>query len=197
MLKKTFFYSLTFLVLLISLIIINLLIINKKDYEEFKKVTALNSSEIKSKNAYQERKNVKKDLYIVDSLERKHFIITSKSSEIYLDKMPKKYNVKEKLSDIEFHLLDSDKLLSAVKYLQAKDGVYYFPEHEMVLNDVNIFFFQNVSKKIDSQNLDVNDAFFKGKSSKITFSIFDKKPKMISEDFKGKFSPPKSVICEK
>ena len=99
MLKRAFIISFICLSIIIFLFSINLCIITKKDLQNFKK-SQEKSLEIKSNSAYQERKNIKKDLYITDKLTRKHYVISADLSQIFISKKNQRYELIENLDTL-------------------------------------------------------------------------------------------------
>jgi len=201
MLKKTFIFSLFGLVIFISLFLLNFLFINEKDIIAYNNLEQKNL-EYDATKAYQKRENVQKDLYIVDKNARKHYQISSKISEIFLDRKHQKYQLIENLNSITlicFEDILDPQIMQQIKYITAKSGSYMFPSHKFNLFDVNLSFinthnFSNIylNKKNLYHAIDKN-AYFQGKAKELSFSIHKKKPEIKAISFVGSFNPKKSV----
>ena len=194
MLRKTFVFSSIFLGLFICLFITNLLIITKKDLNEYQNIQN-RSAQIDSKTVYQKRANVKKDLYIVDNFARKRYSIKSDLSTIFINRKNDRYILKENLDKITLICFENslDNQFEHVKYITAQSGVYFFPTHKFELSDVDLSFV-NTMKGLD---IALNEPYFKGKANKLHFSIYEKKPKIEALNFIGSFDPKKESKCEK
>lgn len=195
MLKKAFIFSFIGIFICLVLFVLNLCIITKKDAQNFSK-NEQKGNDIKSHSAYQKRKDVKKDLYIIDNDIRKHYIIKSQNSEIFLNKKNQNYEIIENLDNITlicFENIDNISKLKQVKYITAKNGLYYFPSHNLELNDVDVSFFN--TSKINKLNL--NKAYFSGHAKELNFSVEEKKPIIEISSFEGSFDPKKGIKCEK
>ncbi|KKK71977.1 hypothetical protein LCGC14_2908530, partial [marine sediment metagenome] len=147
MLKKTFVLSLLGLVIFITLFLLNFLYINEKDIVAYNNLAQKNL-EFDSTKAYQKRENVQKDLYVIDKNTRKHYLISSKLSEIFLDRKNQKYELIENLNSITLicyeDILDTQ-MMQHIKYITAKSGSYIFPSHKFNLFDVNLSFINTLN----------------------------------------------------
>lgn len=191
MLKKAFIFSSIGLSILTFLFLANLLIITKKDLKDFNKCRQ-KEVDIKVNSAYQERKNVKKDLYIVDNQTRKHFVISSNLSEIYLNKKHQNYELIESLDKITlicFEKFDKLSNLQHIKYITAQKGYYFFPSHNLELKDVNLSFITTS----DPKQINFNNTYFSGHASELNLFIRKKKPVIEASSFEGLFDPKKSL----
>lgn len=189
MLRKAFIVSFICISFFIFLFFTNLFIITKKDLKNFKKCKQ-KEVEVKSHSAYQERKKVKKDLYIVDNETRKHYIINSDQSEIFLNRKNQSYELIENLDKINFlciENIDKKTNLNHIKYITANKGYYFFPSHNIELKDVNLSFVNTTNP----QKIDLNNAYFKGHSNELNFTIHKKKPVIEAASFDGIFDPKK------
>lgn len=194
MLKKTFIISFVFLSIIICLFFINLLIITNKDFEKFNKYQK-KSFEIKANSAYQERKNVRKDLFLVDNQTRKHYIISSDVSEFFLNKKNKSYELIENLDKLTllcFEKFDKQSNLQHIKYITAQKGYYFFPSHNLELKNVNLAFINANSL----ENLNLNNAYFSGHAKEMNLTIRKKKPIIEASAFNGLFNPKKGLKCQ-
>jgi hypothetical protein len=194
MLRKAFVISSICISIIIFLFLLNLFIITKKDLKNFNK-SLQKGFDIKSQSAYQERKDVKKDLYIVENDIRKYYIISSDFSKIFLNRKNQTYELVENLDNITlfcFENIYSTKLQN-IKHMTAQKGYYYFPSQIFELKDVNINFI-NAS---NFQKLDFNNAYFTGHASELHFSIKKKKPVIEAITFDGSIDPKKGFKCEK
>ena len=209
MLKRTFVYFLLGLVVFTSLFLLNFLYINEKDLVAYNNLEQKNL-EFDSTTAYQKRENVQKDLYIIEKNTRKHYLISSKLSEIFLDRTNQKYQLIENLNFITFicfeDILDSQ-MIEQIKYITANRGSYTFPSHKFNLFDVNLSFINAVNfnqtslvqARLDQTSLDqtsFTNAYFQGKAKELNFCIHKKKPEIKAISFEGSFNPKKSVKCE-
>jgi hypothetical protein len=195
MLKKAFLVSLFSLITLIILLFINFFIISKNDLEKFNQAQTKNY-EIQSQSAHQKRQNVKKDLYIVDKTTRKHYVISSNSSEIFLNRKNQKYELIENLDKITFlcfENIDPNEKFQHIRYITANNGSYFFPSHNLELKDVNLSFINSLITK----NIDFQNPYFAGQAKKLYFSIQNKKPIIEVFSFEGSFDPKKGFKCSK
>ena len=201
MLKKTFIFSLLGLVIFITLFLLNFLFINKKDIVAYNNLEQKNL-EYDATKAYQKRENVQKDLYIVDKNARKHYQISSKLSEIFLDRKNQKYQLIENLNSITlicFEDILDPQMMQQIKYITAKSGSYIFPSHKFNLFDVNLSFVNTLNfthTSMGQTSLDqtiFKNAYFQGKAKELSFSIHKKKPEIKAISFEGSFNPKKSV----
>ncbi len=194
MLKKTFVISFICISIIIFLFLTNLFIITKKDLQDFNKCQQ-KGFDIKSHSAYQERKDVRKDLYIVDNETRKHYVISSNLSQIFLTRKNLNYELIENLDTITFlcfENINSSLKLQNIKHITAQKGYYFFPSHNFELKDVNLSFINTNSKTID-----LNNAYFTGHANELHFSIQKKKPVIEALTFEGLFDPKIGFKCEK
>ena len=206
MLKKTFIFSLLGLVIFTTLFLLNFLFINEKDIVAYNNLEQKNL-EYDATKAYQKRENVQKDLYIVDKNARKHYQISSKLSEIFLDRKHQKYQLIENLNSITlicFEDISDPQMMQQIKYITAKSGSYIFPSHKFNLFDVNLSFINTLNfnhASVEQTSLDqaildqtiFKNAYFQGKAKELTFSVHKKKPEIKAISFEGSFSPKKSV----
>lgn len=195
MLKKAFIFSFVLSTVFIFLFFTNLFIITKKDLENFNRIEQKNF-DIKSHSAYQERKNVRKDLYIVDKQSRKHYVISSDLSDFFLNRKEQKYELIETLEKITFLCFENvDKAtnLQHIKYITANKGFYFFPSHNLKLKDVNLSFINTLKQK----NIDFQNTYFTGKAKELNFSVQEKKPIIEVSSFEGSFDPKIGFRCEK
>jgi len=198
MLKRAFLVSLICLTIFIFLFLTNLFIISKKDFANFHSIQQ-KSSALNSQTAYQERQNVKKDLYIVDNNTRNHYVIASDLSEIFINRKNLKYELIENLNKITFLCYEDvlgNQKFQHIKYITAEDGIYLFPSHKFELNDVNLSFVNTINKSKVSE-VDFKNAYFKGKAKKLNFTVHKKKPTIEAISFDGSFNPKKGLRCEK
>jgi len=215
MLKRTFLYSLLGLVIFIVLFLLKFLYINEKDRAAYNNLKQKNL-DFDSTTAYQKRENVQKDLYVIEKNTRKHYLISSKLSEIFLDRKNQKYQLIENLNFITFicfeNILNSQ-TFQQIKYITANSGNYIFPAHKFNLFDVNLSF-TNTSNQtsldqtcLDQTGLSQNNlnfmqlyqdaAYFQGKAKELNFSIHKKKPEIKAISFEGSFNPKKGEKCER
>ncbi len=199
MLKKTFIYSLLGLVIFIIFFLFNFLYISEKDKIAYNNLEQKNLDFDLTK-AYQKRENVQKDLYVIDKENRKHYQISSKLSEIFLNRENQKYQLIENLNSITFLCFEdslSPQMIEHVKCITANTGNYIFPCHKFNLFDITLSFIN--TSHFDKTNLEqsFSDAYFKGKAKELAFSIHKRKPKIKAISFEGSFNPKKSTKCEK
>ncbi|NGX34319.1 MAG: hypothetical protein K1060chlam1_00671 [Candidatus Anoxychlamydiales bacterium] len=200
MLKRTFVYSLLGLVIFISLFLLKFLYINEKDVVAYNNLEQKNLA-FDSTTAYQKRENVQKDLYVIEKSTRKHYLISSKLSEIFLDRKNQKYQLIENLNFITFicfeDILDNQ-MMQQIKYITANSGSYTFPSHKLNLFDVNLSFINTLNfNQTSLDQASFSNAYFQGKAKELNFSINKKKPEIKAISFEGSFNPKKSVKCEK
>lgn len=191
MLKKAFIFSSIGLSIFAFLFLANLFIITKKDINHFNKCRQ-KDIDIKVNTAYQERKNVKKDFYVVDNQTRKHYIISSNLSEIFLNKKHQNFELIENLDTITllcFEKFDKLSNLHHIKYITAQKGYYFFPSHNLELKDVNLSFLTTA----DPNDLNFNNAYFSGHANELNLFIKKKKPVIEAYSFDGLFNPKKGL----
>ncbi|MFA6118461.1 MAG: hypothetical protein WCT85_03755 [Parachlamydiales bacterium] len=191
MLKRAFIVSIIFLGISISLFLTNLFIITKKDLSEFESMTQKNG-DFKSQTAHQIRKDVKKDLYIIDNSSRNHYIVSSNESEIFLNKKNQKYELIENLNNIKFLCYENveDQNSGQIKDISAQSGIYYFPAHKLNLKNIDLSFY-NITNSIDSYVS--RNPFFTGMAKELFFSVNKKKPVIEVKSFEGSFNPHKGL----
>jgi len=195
MLKKAFIFSCICISIFIFLFFINLFIITEKDLKNFQ-FNQQKGLDIKAQNTYQERKNVRKDLYVIDKETRKHYVISSDLSKIFINKKNQNYELIENLDKITFlcfENIDPITKLQHIKYITSLKGFYFFPSHCLELKDINLSFI-NANKQT---NIDFNNAYFTGHAKELKFSIQNKKPIIEIFAFDGLFDPKKGYKCEK
>jgi len=196
MLKKTFVCSIFILGVFIFLFLTNMFFIKEKDLKEYTELTQRDND---FKTAHQKRQSVKKDLYIIDKNARKHFIISSDHSEIFLRKKHQKYELIENLSKIKFLCLENilkQSNIQNIKCFQAQTGTYFFPTHKLQLNDINLAFINTALNPSFLKNWNMQNAYFKGSAKELYFSISKKKPLIEAISFEGSFNPKKGLKCE-
>ena len=192
MLKRTFCISIITSFFLLICLITNFFIIKKSDYKEYaklidKKVKLTQNASIKKQKASQFRKNVQKDLYLVDDNNRRHFRLFCNETEIFLIPNKNSLMLQEKLTNLKCWI--QDKILEQsyeVKYFEAKTGKYTFPSHSFFANNVDILFFhQNINKKFSE--IDEKEAYMSGFAKDINFTLSEKKPIFNANDFQATF----------
>jgi hypothetical protein len=192
MLRKTFYIAFISTVCSVLIITSNLFIISKKDYEDFKNLNVLNKPNNDS-DITQNREDVQKDLYIIDDNFRKHFQISSKSSVLYLKQNKNNIDFYENLSDISCYFQDKfiEKNKFSYQHLKqftSKNGIYKYPSHSFIANDVNLNFYY-LKKDLDFNKLDNNNAYLQGKAKNIELKLIDKKPILNACEIDALFFP--------
>jgi hypothetical protein len=191
MLKKSFLYFFISLLGFISIFLSKFLYIKKNDINEYKAL-AEKKLDFKPDIAYQKRKDVQKDLFVVDKTTRKHYVIASKDSDVFLDKKNLKYEIIEDLNEISFQAFeDLENLnLKDVKYITAKTGKYLFPIHKLNLYDIDMHFIH--SQNFNDMSLD--NSYFQGKAKELNLTIHKKEPKIKAKQFEGYLNFKKPCI---
>jgi len=192
MLKKSFIISFSFLTILITAFFINIFSVSKKDPNFINNIKQRGSFE-KSESASLQGIGVREDLYIADNEIRKHFVIFSESSSVFLNKNFQKYELTKNLEKITFSNEEIlNKNITHLRHITAENGIYLFP-YELILNNINISF----TYLSDLHSLDFQNQYFSGKAKKLYFSADKKKPFMEVDNFEGNFSPTKGLKCRK
>ena len=192
MLRKSFIFSVIILSFLIALFFSKLFYISKNDLKMFDMAQQKNSFE-KAQTTHLQSIGVKEDIFITDSDERKHFVIFSEYSSVFLIKNHQKYDLTKHLDKITFSNEEIvNKNIKHIRFITAENGIYLFP-YKLTLNNINLSFaYQSTIPSKDFQT-----QYFSGKAKKLYFSADKKKPIMEVDNFDGNFTPVKGIKCKK
>jgi hypothetical protein len=194
--KKAIIVASTCAFVVFLIIIGNLFVLNKKDYEDFQTLLkqADNISHFGSQNAYQKRENIQKDIWIGEKLDQRHIRINSNISELFLTLKKDKMDILENLYDIECAIQDKTTAsnIQHIRYFTAKNGSYLFRAHKFLANDTSIYFFKFPGKDLPTV-LDFKNAYLQGNAQSLSFLLSEKKPCFNVSSFKAKIYPERGA----
>ena len=151
-----------------------------------------NSSKLVSKNTYQTRSDVRKDIWTAEEdHKRLHYRIESKSSILKLVPGEKKAELVENLQDIKCWMQDKlytgssqNAPMQQVRYLEADRGTYRYSAQQFDARTVSISLLRLPGHRL-SFDVGAQDAFLKGIAQRVSFSISDGTPQFQAQNFKA------------
>ncbi len=129
---------------------------------------------------YQERKGVKKDIWLENS-KNEHIHIESDYSEIFLVHNLGKVNIIENLTD--FFCLIDEKNTNKSYFVTSNQGNYTLPYNQLLANDVDLYFFS----KTPTLPINLYDASLHGFAKQFILQIGQKQHSFVAEKFNCNF----------
>lgn len=159
----------------------------KKNHHEIN-----SSSKLVTKNTYQTRQGVRKDIWTADEGNaRLHYRIESKSSLLKLVPGEHKAEMVENLQGIKcwmqdklYYTANQEQPMQQMRYLEADQGTYRYNSQHFDANSVSIFIMNLAGHSLNFR-AGPNDAFLRGIAQNVTFAIDDGTPTFQAKNFKA------------
>jgi hypothetical protein len=150
------------------------------------------SSKHLSRNTYQTREGVRKDIYLADEgVSRLHYRIESESSLLKLIPGEKKSEIVEQLQGIRCWMQDKLYFASSlqspmqqVRYLEADQGTYRYTSQQFDARTVSLSLLRLPGHFL-SFNVNPQEAFLRGIAQNVSFSIAEGTPQFQAQNFKA------------
>ena len=183
MFLKTHVASIAFCFVFFLYILKIFLFLRHSDYNNYKSLLEQNQERetnkiFSSKTPYQQRTDVKKDIWIADDGKRTQIHILGKESEIFAEQNLKKIKLVEKIEGLSGWVKEEGK---NIRYFTAKNGNFSIPSQQFIANDVNIALIEK------NDPCDFSKIIMSGKASKLFFKLKKTNPRIFAHDFKAKF----------
>lgn len=199
MFQKTTRFYLPLFIIIVSGWIFSIVYVTKKDLLSAQKILDKQkqlSSQTVWDTTYQKRQSVVKEIWFTqEDLSRLHYRICSQSSLLTLKPEGKKFEVVEKLENIQCWM--QDKLYAAtdsigpmqqVRFLQAQEGLYRFTTQEFLAQSVFLSLYRLIGSELPYE-MTPHLPFLKGRAEDVSFAVSGKNPQFMAQHFKAEFSP--------
>lgn len=152
--------------------------------DEYRKMAAQSLSD----NATQTREGVRKEIWFTqEDASRLQYRIESDSSVLTLAPRDGKFDIIENLSNIRCWMQEklyevSNASMQQIRFLQAKEGTYYFRQQQFLANAVALSLFRLPGHQLQTPE-STREAFLKGNAADISFSVSGKTPQFEAHQF--------------
>jgi hypothetical protein len=145
------------------------------DVSEYQKLireslTLRNTSALQREPAHQFRECVQKDIWTIHANQRLHYRLKSKHSNLTIRQKKGTVEAVELLQNIEGCLQEEvTEEGEQIRYLFAREGTYFFPSHQFIAEEVDLYFFSLPEKELPSCWPTITP-FLRGTANEVVFS---------------------------
>ena len=159
------------------------------------------SINLRSKHAFennpaiQYRSGVQKDIWALEGSERNHIRLVSRDSELTIRQKRGKFEADETLHTIDCWMQEEiDRLqnIQQVRSIQATEGLYAFPAHEFIAQNVHLSFYRLAGDQLP-QIFPKERPYLKGVASEVFFRTSSKVPTFTAYHLRAEFDPVRGL----
>lgn len=137
----------------------------------------------------QKRKGVLKDIYLVQDKQRLHYKIKSGSSFLTLVPKSGRFDLYEKLENIDCWLQDKvyydtkgQQLMQQIKHLQAKEGTYDYSSQAFLAGNAHLSLYRLSGNQLV---IPKTSPFIQGIAEEVSFAVSGKNPEFQAKHFQA------------
>ncbi|NDD58199.1 MAG: hypothetical protein EBZ47_02955 [Chlamydiae bacterium] len=193
MIKRAVALSIFLVIVPILFALYKMTAVAEKDIEEYQAMIHScfeNSTQTLSEAATQVRRMVTKDIWFAqEDHTRLHNHLESSTSILLFKPEGKNMNIIEKLQNVrcwmqEKLIEDSKSPYQLLRFVQAAEGEYSLSEQSFTASKAKLALFRLPGKEMNT-SVNLHKAFLQGDAESINFSISEKAPKFVANQFKA------------